>query len=64
MNTMKNEKRIAPAHKLVFQLWALMMALVLLAAVFIWTAQVFLFDKSYVESSVVEIVNRIEPIRA
>ncbi|MDO5112212.1 MAG: HAMP domain-containing sensor histidine kinase [Clostridia bacterium] len=63
MNTTKNDKRVAPARKLVFQLWALMMALVLLAVAFMWVAQVFLFDQSYIRAAAQDVKGKIDAIR-
>ncbi len=45
-----------------FRLWCAMMALVVLAAAFIWIVQVYFFDASYIESSVAEITNKVEQV--
>ena len=60
MNTTKNRKGIAPIHKLVFQLWTLMMALVLLAVAFMWMAQVFLFNQNYICVAAQDVENKID----
>ncbi len=48
---------------MVFRLWALMMALVLLAVAFIWVAQVFLFNQNYINAAVYDVESKVEDLK-
>ncbi len=45
---------------MVFHLWVLMMALVLLAVAFIWVAQIFLFSQNYLDAAVHDVESKVE----
>ena len=45
---------------MVFHLWVLMMALVLLAVAFMWVAQVFLFSQNYLNAAVYDVESKVE----
>ena len=45
---------------MVFHLWVLMMALVLLAVAFMWVAQIFLFSQNYLNAAVYDVESKVE----
>lgn len=47
---------------MVFQLWIIMMGLVLFAIAFMWVVQIFLFEQNYAETTLSEAKDRLEPL--
>jgi len=56
----KNDLKTSLFHRMVFHLWVLMMALVLLAVAFMWVAQVFLFSQNYLNAAVYDVKSKVE----
>ena len=50
-------------HRMVFRLWSLMMALVLLALAFMFVAQIFLFNQNYINTAVRDVELKIEELK-
>ena len=46
---------------MVFQLWSIMMGLVLFAVVFMWVVQIFLFEQNYAAAALEDTQNRLQP---
>lgn len=63
MNTQKNDLKTTLFHRMVFRLWALMMALVLLGVAFMWVTQVFLFNQNYIKAAVREVERKVEALK-
>lgn len=51
-------------RKIVVRLWAMMMLLVAVSILFMWVAQIVLFERNYVDASIQEVQTRLEPIMA
>jgi len=47
---------------IVFRLWAIMMSLIMIALVFMWGSQIFLFEQNYIDAAVSEVDTRLAPI--
>ncbi|ULQ60441.1 response regulator transcription factor [Brucepastera parasyntrophica] len=62
LNIMKKPEKPAFRSGMVLRLWAFMMALVLLSVVFMWVAQIFLLERNYVNATIAEVQNRLEPV--
>lgn len=66
MNTSKNpfKKTRKPffQSKMVFQLWLMMMGLVLFTILFMWIVQIFLFEHSYTKAALDDTWMRLEPV--
>lgn len=59
--TMNSIKRIF-CSKILVRLWLIMMFLVVFGMVFMWVVQIFLFEQNYVDATVAEVRNRLQPI--
>lgn len=62
MNTQKNSRLSVIGNRMVFHLWAIMMALVLFSIGFMWVVQIFLFEQNYADTALSEAMNRLEPV--
>lgn len=62
MNTQKNSRLSVIGNRMVFRLWAIMMALVLFSIGFMWVVQIFLFEQNYADTALSEALNRLEPV--
>lgn len=62
MNTQKNNRFAVIKNRMVFRLWAIMMALVLFSIGFMWVVQIFLFEQNYANTALSEALNRLEPV--
>lgn len=64
MNTQKNNNNRLSVigNRMVFRLWAIMMALVLFGIGFMWVVQIFLFEQNYADTALAEALNRMEPV--
>jgi len=58
----KNDLKTPLFHRMVFQLWVLMMALVLLAVAFMWVAQVFLFSQNYLNAAINDVESKVNSL--
>lgn len=47
---------------MVVRLWLIMMVLVLFSVLFMWFAQIYLFEQNYVDSTITEAQNRLAPV--
>lgn len=62
MNTQKNNRLSVIGNRMVFRLWAIMMALVIFGIGFMWVVQIFLFEQNYANTALSEALNRMEPV--
>ncbi len=62
MNMKKQCKKSPFRSKIVVRLWLIMMLLVVLGIVFMLVAQIFLFEQNYVNASVADMQEQLEPI--
>ena len=61
MNINKTRKVSPFRSRIVVRLWLIMMFLVVLSIAFIWVAQIFLFERNYVDSTVDEVQSSLQP---
>ncbi len=62
MNIERIRKGAPFGSKIIVKLWLIMMFLVALSIVFMWVVQIFLFERNYVDSTVAEVQNRLQPM--
>lgn len=62
LNISKIRKRPHLRLKIVVRLWLIMMLLVALSIAFMWVGQIFLFEQNYLNSTVSEVQNHLQPI--
>lgn len=47
---------------MVIRLWLIMMTLTVFSVLFMWVAQIYLFEQNYIDTTIAEVQNRLEPI--
>lgn len=62
MSTMKTHNKPCFRSKIILRLWIMMMSLVVIGILFMWTAQILLFEQNYVDSARMDIQNGLELI--
>ena len=62
MSIERIRKRAPYDSKIIVRLWLIMMFLVALSIAFMWVVQIFLFERNYVDSTVAEVQNRLQPM--
>lgn len=61
-STNRTKKRSPFRSKIAVRLWIIMMLLVIFSIVFMWVVQIFLFEKNYIDATVIDLQTRLQPI--
>jgi len=62
LNTEKKIKKQFFGSKIAIRLWCIMMTLVLIIVAFMWSFQILLLEKNYIDSNITEVQTRLEPL--
>ena len=64
MNTAKNNNTPRRGMSMALLLWGIMMVLVLVTVAFMWVFQIYFMERNYIDSHIVEVQERLDPVLA